>query len=914
MALRDKKHRKVKYETWPEATSISSLYRSYDLDSTTDNKEMTNAGGRQPLAATEIANAPNLAPYSYAFPHAGRNEGSNDQPLDSRRGASTRPAKRQRLPQSHQSATEPVARRTRAGRVAVASASTIQPDFHIPGETSTEWSEVPQLTVGTTSDEEAPEAPPQAPVRLPRSRQRFTTSVVESDGDLLELDERDASSGDEYQDVREGDDESQRSADEPERSADEQEGSADDAEAIDDEFQGPAGKSELEDVPEDDVKNVPLKANEEKRAEILRKVAAPHLKHIQAMVSLDRNCEMIYYTMDYNREGGPVKTNIDRYERRVVTFWSFMIQFEKAYRHVLFDRVCQEVYLTRRSEGLRRTGYLHETLKEHLHKDLTNMSVTLDVNRSDLGIVPDEISVFFGQALTWTTALGQKRQGSDHEATLIPEMSQIKGIECDPPPDYVLLWDSVTMFKLLGDSHFPQRYASELGCGLVGGLRGNSTYNERSWVHALSQKYPDAIFAMISDWDPYPFDNYLTLRRGAPAFVAENPHLATPRLIHIGPTYEDLNSNGAIVPLDTKDGPTRAENLLGHTHLPSELEPEVREMHEQVIRAQADKCRNPVEFAAARLLELRKSNTLWPESGNLGVLHIPVPNHDEDFELDLDAAVPADVVFGQDDESGMIILMANADNCRTILERCGEEFTISKYDADGDLTDQIVSTLKLAQQLLEAEREKTVAQRLEVGAEILTNYGATRDRTLEYFEGSRCVFSAAYPLTSGAGRTSFATGKCVEEWRVRYHTKEMKNKLASTRPRRRKAVPPADPVPSPSNVLQPTTKPVFAFKCARCRNEFADKAAYERHLKSSAECLQLAPHPASRPSTPLDEAGEEQAESTSSLDTVCQETFDSPEAKDSHLRTKEGWECVLNLANPSKMNRTKTLRVLYVPW
>ncbi|CAE6539069.1 unnamed protein product [Rhizoctonia solani] len=649
MALRGTNYRKAKYETWPEVTSISSPYH-YDPDSTTDNKEMTNA---------EIANPPNPAPPFYTFSYAGRNEGSHDsdyQPLETHRDASTSPAKRPRLPPSHRSATEPIARRTRAGRVVVASTFTVQPDFNIPEETSTEWSEVPQLTVSTTSDEEVRETPPQAPVRVSHSRQKFATPVVESDGDVPELDERDTLSGDEYQDAREGDDELQRSADEPERSADEQEGSADDAEAIDDEFQGPAGKSELEDVPEDDVKNVPLKANEEKRAEILRKVAAPHLKHIQAMVSLDRNCEMIYYTMDYNREGGPVKTNIDRYERRVVTFWSFMIQFEKAYRHVLFDRVCQEVYLTRRSEGLRRTGYLHETLKEHLHKDLTNMSVTLDVNRSDLGIVPDEISVFFGQALTWTTALGQKRQGSDHEATLIPEMSQIKGIECDPPPDYVLLWDSVTMFKLLGDSHFPQRYASELGCGLVGGLRGNSTYNERSWVHALSQKYPDAIFAMISDWDPYPFDNYLTLRRGAPAFVAENPHLATPASFTSDP--------------HTKDGPTRAENLLGHTHLPSELEPEVREMHEQVIRAQADKCRNPVEFAAARLLELRKSNTLWPESGNLGVLHIPVPNHDEDFELDLDATVPADVVFGQDDESGMMILThTDADNCRTILER-----------------------------------------------------------------------------------------------------------------------------------------------------------------------------------------------------------------------------------------------------
>ncbi|CAE6372170.1 unnamed protein product [Rhizoctonia solani] len=841
------------------------------------------------------------------------------QPLDSQRGASTRPAKRQRRLPSHQSAAEPIARRTRAGRVPVASTSTAQP-FNLPEETSTEWSEVPQLTIGTTSDEEVPETPPLSPVRLPRSRQKLATPVVDYDEDLSELDEGDAPSGDEYQDAREEGDESQPSADEPE-------GSADDAEAIDDKFQGPASKHDDIVVPEDDVENVPLKASEEKSAEILRKVAAPHLKAIQAMVSLDRDCEMIYYVMDYDRNGGSVKTNIDGYERRVITFWSPMVQLQKAYRHVLLDRVCQEVHLTRRSERLRRIGYVHETLKKHLHKDLTNMSVTLDVDRSDLGIVPDEVSVFFGQAFTWTTALGQKRQGSDHEATLIPEMSQIQGIECDPSPDYVVLTDSVVMSKMFGDSHFPQKYASELGCGLVGGLRGNSTYNERCWAHALSQKYPNAIFAMISDWDPYSFDNYLTLRRGAPAFAPENPHLAIPRLIHIGPTYEDLNSNGAILPLDKEDGKTRVKNLLGHTHLPSELKPEVQKMHDQTIRAQADKCRNPIKYAAARLLELRESNTLWPKSGNLGVLHIPVPNHDEDFELDLGAAVPADVVFGQDDESGMMILMANADDRRTILERCGEEFTISKYDADGELTGQIVSTLKLAQQLVGAEREKTVAQRLKVGEEILMDYDATKDRASESFKILRdraAYFQQLIPPPPGRvvrplrPGNVWKNGEPGPEFRALGRAalydafffrdiplKKMKTKLASTRPGRRKAAPPADPVPPPSNV---PIKSIFSFKCARCPKEFPDKVAYQEHLKSSVTYLEPAPDPVPRPLTPLDEAGYEPAESTSSLEcTVCEETFDSPEARDSHLRTKEGWECVLGLANPRKMNSNTVL-------
>ncbi|CAE6375268.1 unnamed protein product, partial [Rhizoctonia solani] len=714
-----------------------------------------------------------------ASSYAGCNEGSNDsnyQPLESHRGAPNRPAKRQRLPPSHQSATKPVTRQTRAGRVAVASTSTAQPDFSLPEETSTEWLEVPQLTVGTTS----PQTPPQAPVRLPRSRQKFATSVVESD-DLSELGERDASSGGEYQDACEGDDESQRSADEPKGSTDEPKRSTDDAEVIDDEFQGPAGKSELEDVPEDDANDVPLKTDEEKSAEILRKVAAPYLKQIRAMVSLDRDCEMIYYTIDYDRNGGAKKNSINGYERRIITLWNSVVQLEKAHGHVLLNR-----------------------------------------------------------------------------ATLIPEMLQVKEIECVPPPDYALLTDSA--------------------------LRGNSTYNERCWA---------AIFAMISDWDPHSFDNYLTLRRGAPALVAENPHLAIPRLIHIGPTYEDLNSNGAIAPLNMNGGPTRAKNLLAHPHLPSELEPEARKMHEQVIRAQADTHDSPVKLAAARLLELRGSNTLWPESGDLGVLHIPVPSHDEDFELGLDAVVPADVVFDRHEESvNMTLTHTDADNCRTILERCGEEFTISKYDADGDLVDQIVSNLKLAQQLVEPEREKTVARRLK-GIGIIQDFG-----------GSRRVFSEAYPPPLERVVRPLRPGNVWKNGED-IPLKKMKNKLASTRPRQRKAAPPVDSAPLPSDV---PTKPVFGFECERCGDKFVDKVAYGGHLKLKVKCLQPAPHPASRPPTSLDEAADEQTESTSSLEcTACEKTFDSPEAKDSHLRTNEGWECVLGRTNPRKMNRTKNL-------
>ncbi|CAE6440471.1 unnamed protein product [Rhizoctonia solani] len=107
-------------------------------------------------------------------------------------------------------------------------------------------------------------------------------------------------------------------------------------------------------------------------------------------------------------------------------------------------------------------------------------------------------------------------------------------------------------------------------------------------------------------------------------------------------------------------------------------------MRDKALRAQADTHDNIVNLAALRLRGLIQSKAYFPESGNLGTLHIPVPGHEEDFEFDLDTVVvPAEMDFDKDDKTGRVTLTyTNGDGIQTILERCGNAFTILKYNAN----------------------------------------------------------------------------------------------------------------------------------------------------------------------------------------------------------------------------------------
>ncbi|CAE6473563.1 unnamed protein product, partial [Rhizoctonia solani] len=266
-------------------------------------------------------------------------------------------------------------------------------------------------------------------------------------------------------------------------------------------------------------------------------------------------------------------------------------------------------------------------------------------------------------------------------------------------------------------------------------LQRQPTYNEQCYLAALSHKCTKAIFALMIDWDPYSMDIYMTLRRGSPAFLPENPQPALTRLHFIGPKYWDLKSGGATL-YDLDDGMVDAINLLDDKNLPPELVPELETMNDKALRAQADTHRNTVNLAALRLRGLIQSKAYSPESGDSGTLHIPVPEHEEDFEFDLDTVVvPAEMDFDKDDKAGRVTLTyTNADGIQTILERCGDAFMISKYNADRTLEYQIVSTLALVQQLLESKREKLVAQIQKLRKEILMEHEATKDRASECFE------------------------------------------------------------------------------------------------------------------------------------------------------------------------------------
>ncbi|EUC60267.1 hypothetical protein RSOL_334610, partial [Rhizoctonia solani AG-3 Rhs1AP] len=348
------------------------------------------------------------------------------------------------------------------------------------------------------------------------------------------------------------------------------------------------------------------------------------------------------------------------------------------YRDIVVTRASRKLRFYRWFMGLRWPGYLNE-----LDKVLPHIAATLDVNMRDLGILPKESAGLFGKVYTWTTTLDEERPSSDHTVQDIDfaVMTIVKDYECRPGLHYVLIVDSDAMAEVFGNSNFTARYSSALGWGLVVALRGYPSYNQRVWLFTLSERYDKAFFAMLMDWDPYSMDVYTTLRTGSPSFLAENPHLAIRRLHFLGPTYKELKSNGGKFRSLESCDITVLDNLLAYRLLPSECKSELKTMKEHALRSEADTHKDIIRLASRSLLAPKQSNALFPESGDLGVLHVPVPEHEEDFELDLELVVPADLQFDKDAESGVMTLgltHTDTDGCRTILERAGEKFMISK--------------------------------------------------------------------------------------------------------------------------------------------------------------------------------------------------------------------------------------------
>ncbi|CAE6473557.1 unnamed protein product [Rhizoctonia solani] len=181
------------------------------------------------------------------------------------------------------------------------------------------------MTADTTSDEEVPETPPSQSPPTP-NLYLFHKSPTQ--------------------------DENQSAPDQCE--------DAEDAE-IDDDFQGPAGEAESEIVPEDDVPDVPLNTDEDKRQEVLRKIAAVYWREITAITSLKPVFTFVYYSLnhDYDKTGSH-KTRVKGYKRHLISTWNQVEKVQKAYCNMILAWASQKAHLERRFVGLRRTGYLNK--------------------------------------------------------------------------------------------------------------------------------------------------------------------------------------------------------------------------------------------------------------------------------------------------------------------------------------------------------------------------------------------------------------------------------------------------------------------------------------------------------------------------------------------------------------------------
>ncbi|CAE6412776.1 unnamed protein product [Rhizoctonia solani] len=324
--------------------------------------------------------------------------------------------------------------------------------------------------------------------------------------------------------------------------------------------------------------------------------------------------------------------------------------------------------------------------------------------------MPKEDAGFFGKVYAWTTTLDEERPSSDHTLSPLPQMAMIKDHECQPGLHYVLIIDSDAMAEIFGNSNFTARYSSALGWGLVVALRGQPTYNERCWLFTLSQRYDQAIFAEMIDLDPYSMDIYTILGTGSPHFLPEDRHIATNRLHYIRPTYKELNPNNGEFRDPDNNGMIVLVSLIAYRRPPRESKPELKIMKKNKNHAEVDTHEDIIGLPARSLLGLKRSSTLFPESSDSGALHTLEPKHKEDFKLDLEPVVPADLQFHKDESGMMTLVHTNTDGCKTILKRSGNKSPISKFSANGRVGYHIVSTLTFAQQILKPKRERLTAK------------------------------------------------------------------------------------------------------------------------------------------------------------------------------------------------------------
>ncbi|EUC54033.1 hypothetical protein RSOL_027630, partial [Rhizoctonia solani AG-3 Rhs1AP] len=584
----------------------------------------------------------------------------------------------------------------------------------------------PSVPYGAASDDEAPETPPP---RSPPRRNPFVwqESLKQDMGMDLHVDaweggkDEGASEVGVYEGASEGkyvleendEDDAFEDADDPQ----------DDPQVAD------------ESATEDDVENVLFDVDETKRQKVLERVAATAWKPILEMTSHAKGFLFPSYVLAFDTKvGGSQKSRVKGYQRNTVSVWGSITAVTRVLRNMIVARVAQQAHLTRRFVGLRwvvkigdrRMGYMTNdvTRTEHIYKALPILAVTLDVKVSDLGIIPKEEGVYLGD-YTWTTHQGEVQKSSRSLPNPIPQMSMVKNFEGRTGLRYVIILDSNALADVFLPTNFTVKYSGVLGWGLVVALRGWPTYNERGWLYVISVKHDRANLGFLGDWDPYSMDIYTTPRTGSVNFLPENPELAIRRLHSLGPTYEDLLSRGGRFKTLSKIG---ASSLGVYRLVPPECKPQLELMKKKKLRAQATTHNDIVGLALERMKVLIQSNALFPESGDLGILHVPVAKHDDDFELNLESVVPANIEFEEDAESATLTLThKDVDGRKTTLERTGSFNRFQKHDAAGKRKLRIQTTLAHAQKALEPDREKVVTNLLRYCKEIATHNERTSD-------------------------------------------------------------------------------------------------------------------------------------------------------------------------------------------